>query len=206
MRNTPEHRDRQTMPICSTCAFETERLSVKEWHALTPEDWCQHDLAAVVSAMLTPAVTQSLPESWQGSYDKERTLEWINERDEEGTTLLVVEKQSRLATGLMILFEIGNEVNIEVRLGYLLAEPAWGQGFASELVGGFVRWCQAQSAIWKLAGGVERDNPASRRVLEKNGFQPVPSTVSQDHSEQIFELILRPWHAATNRRQEIEPG
>ena len=56
--------------------------------------------------------------------------------------------------------------SVEVRLGYLLAENAWGKGFASELIEGFVDWCRGQEAITSLAGGVEADNAASRRVLE----------------------------------------
>ena len=60
---------------------------------------------------------------------------------------------------------------IEVRLGYLLAEDAWGQGYASELVEGFVRWCRQHPPIASIAGGVARDNVASVRVLTKNGFQ-----------------------------------
>ena len=139
--------------------------------------------------MLTEPVTRSLPVAWQGGYTRERALAWIEERDKEGTTLLVVDKSTNEAVGLMILFETDAEdaaEGIEVRLGYLLSEPAWGRGLASELIEGFVGWCRGQAALSSLVGGVERDNPASRRVLEKNGFQLVEGEVSG--AEQLFRL------------------
>ncbi len=59
----------------------------------------------------------------------------------------------------------------EVRVGYVLAESAWGQGYASELLCGFVAQWDARRPAARLLAGVDRDNAASRRVLEKAGFQ-----------------------------------
>ncbi len=76
-----------------------------------------------------------------------------------------------------------------MRLGYLLAERAWGKGIASELIRGLVEWCR-KSGIASIVGGVERNNIASRRVLEKNGFVCDAST--KNSPEQMFELKLGP--------------
>jgi len=180
--------------ILKACAFETERLLVKEWHSLLSSDWQEQELASVIVTILTEPVTRSLPTSWQGSYTEKRANEWIKERDSEGTTLFVIEKLSGQAIGLMILFEMQAESGsdmTDVRLGYLLSEDAWGKGFATELVSGFVSWCQGQSSITSIAGGVERDNHASIRVLEKNGFQPAPNSVEMDQDELFYQLSLR---------------
>lgn len=179
--------------ICQGCAFETERLLVKEWHALSSRDWQQQDLASVVATMLTEPVTRSLPASWQGSYTVERARKWIEERDREGTTLLVVDKSAKQAVGFMILFETDAENGgdgIEVRLGHLLSESAWGQGFASELVRGFVSWCRKQASISSIAGGVARENTPSKRVLEKNGFRLEQHEDESVQDEQLFRLHL----------------
>ena len=154
--------------FCKRCGYETDRLRVGEWHSLGSG---HGDLSAVTAEMLSPAVTRELPVEWQGAYSVERARRWIRERDAEGPTLLVVEKASGKAVGLVILFE-GEEEDgsLEVRLGYLLAEQAWGKGLATEVVSGFVRWCRAQTAISSVAAGVSEDNPASIRVLEKAGF------------------------------------
>ena len=127
--------------VLRTCQFETERLLVKEWHSLLTSDWQQKKLAQVVVDMLTEPVTRSLPESWQGSYTIERAEGWIKERDDEGTTLLIIDKLTRRVVGLMILIETeaqDGSGDTEVRLGYLLSEATWGKGIATELVNGFV--------------------------------------------------------------------
>ncbi len=180
--------------VLRACTFETERLVVKEWHSLSPDDWQQEDLAEVVAAILTEPVTRSLPPSWQGSYSLDRAREWIKERDKEGTTLLVINKLTHQAVGLMILFEMPaqeGDDRADVRLGYLLSEVAWGKGIASELVNGFVNWCRGQESISSIAGGVAHDNPASKRVLEKNGFKLVQSGDDVAQGEQLYRLSFR---------------
>jgi len=177
--------------VCEACTFETDRLLVKEWHSLSRDDG---ELARTVANILTDRVTRSLPSSWQGGYTVERARTWVNERDGEGTTLLIVERSTGQAVGLMILLEADAHSvpdGIEVRIGYLLAEPAWGKGYASELIGEFVEWCRQHKAICSLAGGVERGNPASARVLEKNGFRAVREGGELEHEEGLFRLTLR---------------
>ena len=180
--------------VLKACTFVTERLLVNEWHSLSSSDWQQEDLAHAVAAMLTEPVTRALPQSWQGSYSIGRAREWIKERDEDGATLLVIDKSVRKAVGLMILFEMHSEEgigDIDIRLGYLLSEDSWGKGMASELVNGFINWCSEQSSILSVAGGVAHDNPASRRVLEKNGFQLVRSEDDIARGEQLYRLSFR---------------
>ena len=141
--------------------------------------------------MLTEPVTRSLPESWQGSDSLARADRWIAERDDEGCALLAVEKATGQPAGLVILFEseLPEAGGSELRVGYLLAETYWGMGVATELVEGLVAWCRGQAEISSLAGGVERSNPASRRVLEKNGFSLAGD--DSDRAEQLFRLELR---------------
>ena len=165
--------------------FSTERLLVNEWHSFSQDEWPQQDLDNVIQEILTERVTQNLPPSWQGSYTLARAHQWIIERDKEGITLLAVDKASKQVIGMMILFE--SEVSGNLRLGYMLNESAWGKGFASELVSGFVNWCR-RNDIHSITGGVERSNIASRRVLEKCGFLPEPKTHEKD--EQLFTLEL----------------
>jgi ribosomal-protein-alanine N-acetyltransferase len=181
------------MTICEACAFETERLSAREWHSFPPREWHEQDVPAVVVDLMTERVTQSLPEPWRGDYAIERAARWINERDSDGATLLALDRSTRQAVGLVILFEspaTNRGVGIEVRLGYLLAESVWGKGLATELIKGFVEWCRAQPAIRSLIAGVERGNPASTRVLEKNAFHRVDIERDDSEAERLFELIL----------------
>lgn len=162
-RSAPERRT-------SACCFETARLHAGPWH----DGPAAATLPAVVLHLLTPAVTRTLPPAWQCVDDHQQAEQWIAERDGESTVLLVTTADDE-PVGLVILGEepaTGDRAGtIDVRLGYLLAPAAWGQGLASELVAGLVAWCRAQPGIASLTGGVARDNPASARVLTKHGFE-----------------------------------
>ena len=136
---------------------------MKEWRSFSSRDWRDQDLAQVVSEMLTENVTRSLPPAWQGKYTIERGRKWIKERDEEGTTLLVVDRSTLRVIGLMIFFieAEGGNGETELRLAYLLSADTLKQGIASELLTGFVAWCREESPISSIAGGVAPDNLAS---------------------------------------------
>ncbi len=166
--------------------FETERLLIAEWHTLQKEQWPSLDLAGAVQEILTPSVTACLPSSWQGKYSRERADQWIHDRDGEDATWLVVEKTAQEAVGLLILS--GTDEYGHLRLGYLLKESAWGNGYASELVSGLVDWCR-ENRIRSLTGGVVKTNTASARVLEKCGFKPGPDNAADNEQMYSIEFV-----------------
>jgi RimJ/RimL family protein N-acetyltransferase len=67
---------------------------------------------------------------------------------------------------------LGRRASGAVEMGYWIARPFWGRGFATEA-------CQALVDIARtlglpsLEGSHFIDNPASARVLEKLGFEPL---------------------------------
>jgi ribosomal-protein-alanine N-acetyltransferase len=166
--------------------FVTDRLKVGEWRSLSVG---HTEMAHAVAAILTPKVTQSLPEDWRGEYSNDRVAQWLEDIDREATTLLVLDRSSNNPIGLMILFEEDEDQSERsVRVGYMLAETAWGQGYATELLHGLVDWCRTVE-ITSIIGGVAKDNVASRHVMEKCGFEISPST--QADVELLYELDLR---------------
>jgi RimJ/RimL family protein N-acetyltransferase len=54
--------------------------------------------------------------------------------------------------------------------GYMLAQDAWGQGFATEMGRALVAYADESPQWSSLKACVFEDNPASARVLEKLGF------------------------------------
>lgn len=156
----------------ASCEFRTERLRVVPWHATAGSS--DFDLAGVVAKILTARSTMALPEPWQGDFSIARATAWIEERDHESPTLLVTEAESGRPVGLVILADVPlEESTVDVRIGYLLAEDVWGRGLATELVAGLANWAQTQPKVRTLTGGVDTTNPASSKVLIKNGFERI---------------------------------
>ena len=56
-------------------------------------------------------------------------------------------------------------------IGYWLGAPHWGQGYATEAVRALIDHAFTALALERLEAGARISNPASRRVLEKCGFQ-----------------------------------
>ena len=149
--------------VVESCAFTTRRLVVGDRHRVETDR-----LPRIVAGMLTPDVTRSLPPGWGGAYDEARAKRWIADRDAEGTTLVVAEDGT--AVGLVLLHEEAVSGGVDVRLGYLLAEHAWGRGLGGELLGGLVARCRADPTLHALIAGVAPDNIPSVRLLERHGF------------------------------------
>jgi len=58
-----------------------------------------------------------------------------------------------------------------VELGYWLGVPFWGRGYATEAARALIDYAFAELRHEVLSSGARVSNPASRRVLEKCGFQ-----------------------------------
>lgn len=179
--------------LLDECSFETNRLTVASWQFQSLRYGRLEDRGLEMASLLTGAVTQGLPSGWQGEFDRTRGEAWLDQREAEGLVLFAVEPGLAEIVGLMLLFESDVEVSVgvDVRIGYVVSEGAWGKGFASELVAGFVDWCRSQPLIRSLVGGVDRRNAASIRVLEKSGFVR-DVTTGDDTNELEFILNLRP--------------
>ena len=57
-----------------------------------------------------------------------------------------------------------------VGIGFSVLPEFQGQGLATEMVAGMVRWVKRQSEARQIEAETNIDNTASIRVLEKNGF------------------------------------
>lgn len=175
----------ETSSFEQKCHFTTKRLVVRSWKHQITETTSKHDFAQQVMTLLSPEVTKSLPDGWQQVDSQEKALDWINQRAEESVFLTVQTQSDGVVVGFVFLdISSSSEGAIDLRLGYLLSEAVWGKGLGSELIQGLVEWCEAHPSIKSLSGGVERDNIGSIKVLEKNGFQKVPSSVPSE--EMLF--------------------
>jgi RimJ/RimL family protein N-acetyltransferase len=76
------------------------------------------------------------------------------------------------ATGSPVGFHLLNHIQGEsiIQVGYALAKPAWGRGFATEMAQAIVRYGFLDLRIPHIAGMTSLANHASKRVLAKIGL------------------------------------
>lgn len=66
-----------------------------------------------------------------------------------------------------------------LELGYWIARPYWGLGFATEAAAGLLRAARGSLDLKSIHSGHFIDNPASGRVLRKLGFRPTGQVVKR---------------------------
>ena len=67
---------------------------------------------------------------------------------------------------------LGRRASGAVEMGYWIARPYWGRGFATESCSALIAMARTLG-LSGLEGSHFLDNPSSARVLEKLGFEPV---------------------------------
>ena len=70
---------------------------------------------------------------------------------------------------------LGRRPSGAVELGYWISRPYWGNGYATEAATALIDIARALG-LTRLEGSHFLDNPASGRVLEKLGFEPLGIT------------------------------
>ena len=153
-------------------SFTTPRLQVRNWRADSTEI---DDLAIAVKAITTPTVMKDLPDDWQHLDSSAKVIQWILDREKESYCLGVYLVDQTHMIGIVLLSKANENPaeeadKIELRLGYLINESYWGQGYASEIIKGLCDYCQTSSPVASLIGGVDPANIGSIKVLTKNGF------------------------------------
>lgn len=165
--------------------FETSRLTVRDW-----ADQCADDpqlLYAELLGLLTPEVLHDLPPSMALGQGLDAVRVWVAARAAESDVFTVHARQGGPLLGLLILVNDSEAVTQTLHLGYLFAQTAWGHGFASELVTGVIAALADHTPV-RLSGGVAVENPASARVLQKQGFVMDAGVSSDDTRVYVLDI------------------
>lgn len=89
----------------------------------------------------------------------------------------ILKSEKVMVADLCIMGEPNEDGEIEI--GYGTYETFQGQGFMTEMVGGIVSWAREQPSVRSIKAATDTTNPASIRVLEKNGFLRTGETDKQ---------------------------
>jgi RimJ/RimL family protein N-acetyltransferase len=129
------------------------------------------DAPALAAAIADPAIARNLASvPWPYRMrDAEAFL--ASPRDPVLTSLLIFERTAA-APQLVGGCGLGRRPSGAVEIGYWIAKHFWGRGLATEACSALIN-IAATLGLASLEGSHFLDNPASARVLEKLGFEPV---------------------------------
>jgi RimJ/RimL family protein N-acetyltransferase len=120
-------------------------------------------IASLANDRRIAANTARIPHPY-GIEDAEQFIASVNKREGEACFVIMLEC-APVGVCSVDLREDGPEV------GYWLGVPYWGRGFATEAVRALIDHAFGDLEHEALISGARVNNPASRRVLEKCGFQ-----------------------------------
>jgi RimJ/RimL family protein N-acetyltransferase len=135
--------------------YETARLRIAQIAHVTDDD---------LDALFAPKVVAELPPFFAAAKTPHERRAVLQDLGQECDVFGISDASG--VVGLLLLSP--EEATRAFRLGYYFKETAWGNGYASECLGGLQERCRALGI--GLIGGVAHTNHASRRVLEKRGF------------------------------------
>ena len=166
--------------------YETPRLKVNLQNIHTYQVDKQY-LFSLIPKILTPKVVASLP-AYFHDIDSAASAERWYEKMLTDSLLYVVTLASSLEVIGFVFVHQGD--NKEAHIGYLLGEPYWGQGYANEMLSGFIDYA-VKLKEWKiLVAGVDVDNQASINLLNKLGFIEQSSLEKTAQQTKFYQYLL----------------
>ena len=131
----------------------------------------QEDAPALARAIAEEAIVRNLASApWP--YDLTAAEAFLATERRPDEAAFLVFRRTRGAPQLIGSAGIGRRPDGEIELGYWIARPHWGLGYATEAARAVVAIARDGLRLGTLHAGHFLDNPASGRVLEKLGFRP----------------------------------
>ncbi len=145
--------------------LETQRLRIRP---LERSDTLAIQKAACVREIADTMI--SLPHPYPTGEAERYVARQQPEREAGRSVIFTIEQKTEgLFCGLIEVRDIDRE-HSQGELSFWLAVEAWGQGYMSEVVQAVVRYAFESLGLNRLFAYHMLRNPASGRVLEKNGF------------------------------------
>ncbi|MCP4964417.1 MAG: GNAT family N-acetyltransferase [bacterium] len=137
---------------------------------VTLRPWRESDHSVLIEEANSRAVWRNLLHQFPHPYTVEDATEWIDYcLAQDPVRDLVIARDDRLIG--VCGASPGEGVNqYTATVGYWIGEAHWGKGFASDALSRFVGYVWDTFDVERLQAEVFAWNPASARVLEKNGF------------------------------------
>jgi len=158
--------------------LENERIIMKRM--------CEADADALLRMKQNDAVYQYLPTFLieQQHEDMAEVIRLSNETEfltKSAILMGVYLKEGSLETfcGIAEIYHYNADLS-RVTIGYRLAQEFWGRGIATEIVDMMIRYLFDETDVKQIVASHFASNPASGKVLEKNGFRLMASSIEED--------------------------
>jgi RimJ/RimL family protein N-acetyltransferase len=155
-----EDRPSETVARAASLALQTARLILRP-----PEPQDAKAIAALANDIRIAQNTLRLPHPYTVA-DAETFIASTDRG--EGEAAFVVTLRSGVAIGAAGIAKLDGKAP---ELGYWIGTQYWGQGYGTEAARAVIDHAFAALGCEELQSGARISNPASRRVLEKCGFQ-----------------------------------
>jgi RimJ/RimL family protein N-acetyltransferase len=153
-----EQTDVRAGPAHGVPVLETERLVLR-----APRLADAKAIALLANDLRVASNTARIPHPYAAG-DAEQFIAAVNRRHQEACWAIT---HAGALIGMCGLVPAEREAEI----GYWLGAPFWGRGFATEAARAVIDHAFGGLGYETLQAGARVSNPASRRVLEKCGFQ-----------------------------------
>jgi RimJ/RimL family protein N-acetyltransferase len=158
-------------PVLPAPALATARLRLR-----TPRREDATAIAALANDRRIAENTARIPHPYTLA-DAEGFLRYLEETETETAFAI-----TRADDALMGICGLLMKPRKPPEIGYWLGVPYWGQGYATEAARAMIDHAFEDLGLERLEAGARVSNPASRRVLEKCGYQWSGVTLQRVHA------------------------
>src|ERR1022692_1614963 len=132
--------------------------------------WEKADANSLMRAANHADISKTLRDGFPFPYTEKDADEWILlNKDKEPLTNFAIIGDNTVAGGIGFVLK-GNIYRKNAEIGYWLGVPFWNKGIAIDAVRLLVDHIFSKHGIDRVYAEVFSNNPASMKVLEKNGF------------------------------------
>jgi [ribosomal protein S5]-alanine N-acetyltransferase len=138
---------------------------------LCVRSWRKGDLPALLRHANNPKVAGNLRDQFPHPYTRHDGIDFLDYvRAQDPECSFAIEYGGEVVGG--VGFHKGRDISrISAEMGYWLGEDFWGKGLATRTVTAMAEWAFENYKLTRVYAFVFAHNVASKRVLEKSGFE-----------------------------------
>ena len=143
-----------------------EAIKIGEWSL---RSWEKADVPALVKYANNRKIWLNVRDAFPHPYTRKDAEAWINTMQDPLTNFAIASPVEAIGG---VGFNLQEDIYCRsAEIGYWLGEPFWNRGIATMAVAAAAKYAFAAFDLVRLYTTVFEWNPASARVLEKNGFK-----------------------------------